>query len=149
MAEVMEVKTTVASELPTARCMQSSAGKPAGGTHGTDAEPVHDPADTLSCRRQTNPENAPNLALSLTVPTLDPLTDRAIFGGALPDGPRFSRVDSPERWFILPILMRSGYGRFSACTDCYTTAQYQPSDLSLVRSVDEATLNFISNFLNK
>jgi len=28
MAEVMEVKTTVASELPTARCMHSSAGKP-------------------------------------------------------------------------------------------------------------------------
>ena len=38
------------------------------------------PADTLSCR-QTNPENTPNLVLSLTVPTLDPLIDTAISGG--------------------------------------------------------------------
>ena len=39
------------------------------------------PADTLWWRRrQTNPENTPNLVLSLTVPTLDPLTDMAISG---------------------------------------------------------------------
>jgi hypothetical protein len=48
---------------------------------GTDAESFVTPADTLSCRRQTNTENTPNIALSLTVPTLDPLTDRAISGG--------------------------------------------------------------------
>ena len=41
------------------------------------------PADTLSCRRQTNPEDTPNVALSLTVRTLGPLTDMAISG----DGP--------------------------------------------------------------
>ena len=40
------------------------------------------PADTLSCRRQTNTENTPNIALSLTVPTLDPLPDRATSGGS-------------------------------------------------------------------
>ncbi len=37
-----------------------------------DTESFTTPADTLSYRLQTNPENTPNLALALTVPTPDP-----------------------------------------------------------------------------
>jgi hypothetical protein len=55
------------------------------------------PADTLSCR-QTNPENIPNLALSLTVWTLDPLTDT----GHLRRGP----------WLMAPVLTRRLERRF-------------------------------------
>jgi len=55
---------------------------------------VHDPGRHPSCRRQTNPENTPNIALSLTVPTLDPLTDIAdLWRRPCPDGPQFSGVD--------------------------------------------------------
>jgi hypothetical protein len=58
------------------------------------------PADTLSCRRRIDPENTPNIALSLRFrPSI--LTDRATSGGGLPDGPRFSRVDLSERRLIL------------------------------------------------
>jgi len=38
-------------------------------------------AEELSCRRQTNTENTSKIAASRTVPTLDPLTGRAISGG--------------------------------------------------------------------
>ena len=41
---------------------------------GMNAESFMTPAHALSCRRQTKPETTPNLALSLTVPTLDPLS---------------------------------------------------------------------------
>lgn len=57
-----------------------------------DAESFMTPAEELSCRRQTNPENTSKIAASRTVPTLDPLTDKAISGG------------DPFRW--APVLTR-------------------------------------------
>ncbi len=65
-----------------------------------------DAVQAWPARQQASGQNTRRASRRHNLGPLDPLTDRAIFGGALPDGPRFSRVDSPEKWFILPIRGR-------------------------------------------
>jgi hypothetical protein len=85
-----------------------ATGKPSGpdgaSPHppGTDAELFMTPADTLSCRRQPNPENTPTLPChSRFRPSIRSPIWRSQ-APALHYGPRFSRVDSSERRSILP-----------------------------------------------
>lgn len=70
---------------------------------------VHAPTDTLSCHRHTNAEDTPNIGRPVTHgsdPIRSPTGDLRT---ALPDGPRFSHVDSSERRFIL--LYAAGWQR--------------------------------------
>ena len=58
---------------------------------------VHDSGRHLSCRRRTNPENTPNLPVTHGSDPRSAHRQGDSGGGPLgPDGPRFSRVDSPR-----------------------------------------------------
>jgi hypothetical protein len=73
---------------------------------GTYADSFMTPADT--CRAAVKPTPKTPQTLHCHSPLRPSIpSPRAISGGAPPDGRRSSRVDSPDRWFILPMLLLS------------------------------------------